>query len=607
MPVYYRIFIWMSMSCWALTGQAQEREWDQRFVDSILPRLAGIRGDSNAVDQLRKLSEMYTTVNPDSCILFADRADSIAGTIQYYSGQVLSLVGSAMADVNHSNWASATLKMNKAMAISQEHEPDLLLLTYNIMFAISGIKGEFPEATKWKNLQLGLIDQYKGPDWVRWPTYMQLTIFYNIVNQEDSANYYTDSLWAYLKKYQHQSKGIKRDSYMVLGSRAAKAGNTDLALMYYWYAPFYYGLAEIYRDLGNRDSSIYYAKKELETWTRLKSPHNIMTTAKLLAAVYDSIDFVESNKYLKIYINALESFYGTDKQLAQVRVNQERLENELKARDADNRNKISMIVATAIVIFLFGFSLLLWRNNRFKQRANQQLEASFKALKSTQALLIQSEKMASLGELTAGIAHEIQNPLNFVNNFSEVNSELISEIKREIEAGNLNEVKLIADDLAANMEKITVHGKRADAIVKSMLQHSRTSSGEKEPTDINALADEYLRLSYHGIRAKDKSFNAALHTDFDESIGDINIIAPDISRVLLNIYNNAFHAVAERKRHHPDGYNPEVTVTTKKKGELVEISISDNGVGIPEKLLDKIFQPFFTTKPQGREPVWDYR
>ncbi len=304
-----------------------------------------------------------------------------------------------------------------------------------------------------------------------------------------------------------------------------------------------------------------------------------MGAAKLLGVLYSDDDPVESNKYLKKYIAASDSLYSQDKlkQFEQVRLNEQQLEYELQQRDADNRNKISIIVFTGITILLMGFAILLWRNNRFKQRANQQLEASFKALKSTQALLIQSEKMASLGELTAGIAHEIQNPLNFVNNFSEVNSELISEIKKEIEAGNLKEVKLIADDLGANMEKITVHGKRADAIVKSMLQHSRTSSGEKEPTDINALADEYLRLSYHGIRAKDKSFNAALHTGFDESIGNINIIAPDIARVLLNIYNNAFQAVAERKRHHPDGYNPEVTVSTRKKGEQVEISISDNG------------------------------
>ena len=252
------------------------------------------------------------------------------------------------------------------------------------------------------------------------------------------------------------------------------------------------------------------------------------------------------------------------------------------------------------------------------EKAYNQLETAHENLKSTQAQLIQSEKMASLGELTAGIAHEIQNPLNFVNNFSEVNKELLIEMKEEIELGNLAEVKSIANDVIANEEKINHHGKRADAIVKGMLQHSRSSSGVKEPTDINALADEYLRLAYHGFRAKDKSFNATLKTDFDPSIGMINIVPQDIGRVILNLITNAFYAVSTPKS--PEGvlpHEPTVMVSTKlikpllgglgakrDKGDLgadyVEISVSDNGPGIPASALDKIFQPFFTTKPTGQ-------
>jgi signal transduction histidine kinase len=215
--------------------------------------------------------------------------------------------------------------------------------------------------------------------------------------------------------------------------------------------------------------------------------------------------------------------------------------------------------------------------------------------------------MASLGELTAGIAHEIQNPLNFVNNFSDVSNELIDEMNEELDKGEIDEAKAIASDIKQNLEKINHHGKRADAIVKGMLQHSRSSSGVKEPTDINALADEYLRLAYHGLRAKDKAFNATLKTDFDETIGKIDFIPQDIGRVILNLITNAFYAVDEKKKLNPEGYVPTVSVSTHRslssKGEgrgEVLICVKDNGNGIPQKVLDKIFQPFFTTKPTGQ-------
>ena len=238
------------------------------------------------------------------------------------------------------------------------------------------------------------------------------------------------------------------------------------------------------------------------------------------------------------------------------------------------------------------------------QRTNQ-LSRSLQELKETQAQLVQREKMASLGELTAGIAHEIQNPLNFIHNFSELNTELIEELKQEFDKGNIQEVKKTANEIKENQEKITQHGRRVDAIVKGMLQHSRTSTGQKEPTDINALTDEYFRLSYHGLRAKDKSFNANMKTDFDHSIGKINIIPQDIGRVILNLINNAFYAVDEKKKSGPDSYRdenyePTVSVSTKKLNGKVEIKVADNGNGIPQKILDKIFQPFFTTKPTGQ-------
>jgi len=235
---------------------------------------------------------------------------------------------------------------------------------------------------------------------------------------------------------------------------------------------------------------------------------------------------------------------------------------------------------------------------KVKERTSE-LNQSLEELKATQSQLIQSEKMASLGELTAGIAHEIQNPLNFVNNFSEVSNELIDEMNEELDKGDLEEVKAISLDIKQNLEKINHHGKRADNIVKGMLQHSRSSSGTKEPTDINVLADEYLRLAYHGLRAKDKTFNATLNTDFDDSIGKLNIVSQDMGRVILNLITNAFYVVKKKKEETLKGYNPTVSVSTEKQDNMVLIKVSDNGNGIPKEVLGKIFQPFFTTKPSG--------
>ncbi len=296
-----------------------------------------------------------------------------------------------------------------------------------------------------------------------------------------------------------------------------------------------------------------------------------------------------------------------------------------------------IIEVSCLIWFVLIFSLILFRRFNYLQKENAQralenerlvrekemersqlieqqktdlektveertaeLKQSLQELKATQAQLIQSEKMASLGELTAGIAHEIQNPLNFVNNFSEVSNELIDEMNEELDRPDIDEAKTIAADIKQNLVKINHHGKRADAIVKGMLEHSRTSKGEKQPTNINALADEYLRLAYHGLRAKDKSFNVDFQTHFDEIIGKINIVPQDIGRVLLNLYNNAFYAVNEKNKLLNGTFEPFVSVCTKKLNGKVEIQVKDNGNGIPQNVINKVFQPFFTTKPAGQ-------
>jgi len=280
----------------------------------------------------------------------------------------------------------------------------------------------------------------------------------------------------------------------------------------------------------------------------------------------------------------LKTIKEADKNLSMIQFKLERIEKD--------RNTLSVMLQESIED--------LQKKSLVIEDANKALTQTLEELKATQAQLIQSEKMASLGELTAGIAHEIQNPLNFVNNFSEVSNELLDEMTEQLEKGNANEAKAIANEVKMSLEKINLHGKRADGIVKSMLQHSRTSNNKKEPTDINVLADEYLRLAYHGLRAKDKSFNAALKTDYDENIGLLKVISQDIGRVILNLITNAFYAVMEKKKLHTQDYEPTVTVSTKKIDNKIIVEVTDNGTGIPQKALDKIFQPFFTTKPTGQ-------
>jgi signal transduction histidine kinase len=363
------------------------------------------------------------------------------------------------------------------------------------------------------------------------------------------------------------------------------------------------GMSTLFRNMKNFDSSIYYARMVA------MSQNPALETKNLLEAIVNLADIYKMNgnkdsalKYGELSYALRDSIFSRDKdrEIQNISFNEKLKQQELISSQLKYKSKVQLYTLVSGIFILLLIAAILWRNNRQKQKAKTEIEKAYADLKSTQAQLIQSEKMASLGELTAGIAHEIQNPLNFVNNFSEVNEELLKELKSEADKGNLEEVKAIAKDIEFNSEKINHHGKRADAIVKGMLQHSRTSSGQKESTDINALVDEYLRLAYHGLRAKDTSFNATVKTDYDESIGNINIIPQDIGRVMLNLINNALYAVDEKRKQNQNGYEPTVSVSTKKINGKVEIKVSDNGNGIPQKVFDKIFQPFFTTKPTGQ-------
>ncbi|GAC1707725.1 MAG: hypothetical protein NVS9B7_21450 [Flavisolibacter sp.] len=370
----------------------------------------------------------------------------------------------------------------------------------------------------------------------------------------------------------------------------------------------YFGLTKCYLSENNNDSSLYYAKKALNGLNNLgifsSMLYNKGTAYENLYHSYQLRNqFDSAFKYQGLALVAKDSLYKERiKNLAEFQnaslKEQLRLQNVEKEKiEYQNKVKTYSLIAGLGVFLLIV--LILDYNNKQKQKANWDLKTALANLRSTQSQLIQSEKMASLGELTAGIAHEIQNPLNFVNNFSDLNNELIDELVQEIQQVKLEGIITNAQNLKENNEKINHHGKRAEAIVKNMLQHSRKNSGQKESTELNSFVDEYLRLSYHGLRAKDKGFSASLETNYDPAIGKINIVPQDMGWVLLNLFNNAFYAVHQKQKRGTNGYTPTIEVTTTIKAGFVIITIKDNGTGIATGIKDKIMQPFFTTKPAG--------
>ena len=379
----------------------------------------------------------------------------------------------------------------------------------------------------------------------------------------------------------------------------------------------YNGMAELYQKSGQYDSAKFYLISSVNENNAESYPLGKLKAYEIFSNIYDREKNSDSALYYLKKSNLIrEQLFSTEKQNTINNLfftrDEQLKELEKAKKDYNDRLKQNLLLS-GLFVFVIAAGFLIW-NIRQKQRSlvligneKKEVEAqkiiaenALEKLVITQRQLVQSEKLASLGELAAGIAHEIQNPLNFVNNFSDLNQDLIAELNEEVDRGNNKEVKIIAENIKENEAKINLHGRRADAIVKGMLQHSQVSTGQKEPVDINALCDEYLRLSYAGFMAKDKNFNAVIEKDFDMTLSKINIIPQDIGRVLLNLINNAFYAVSEKSKLSIEGYEPMVSVLTKKINGEVEISVADNGNGIPDKLLDKVFQPFFTTKPTGQ-------
>lgn len=590
--------------------------------DSLKHELGIAKNDTSRVLIMAELGNAYFGFNNDTANLYVNKALKLAKQIHFLRGEVSVLIAFGNGLQVEGDYPKSLGSLYRGLEIAEgQHYVFETAACYGLIGNANWFLGDYTKTVsfekKSQDLFKTIINKQGVSEWM---------LFNNLNIGQAYLEYNLDSSYHYLLQYYNATlndkfwhpaalynlgdclfrRGDHRNSfnYAREGIAGAIANGDNITE-----ADACATISGFFKTTQAPDSAIYYANKGLGAANSIAYGLGIYKNSKLLAEEYEPLNVQEALHYRKIYDSINESMYGAkkvqdlQKTLAEEQHRQQQILNE--QFEKESRLKQYGFIAGLVIMLLIAF--FLYRNNQQKKKANvllrsqkEKVESTLSELKATQSQLIQSEKMASLGELTAGIAHEIQNPLNFVNNFSEVSTELIKEMVEEVDKGNTAEVIVIAVDVVQNLEKINHHGKRAADIVKGMLQHSRTSTGIKEPTDINALADEYLRLSYYGLRAKDKSFNATMNTDFDNSIGKINIIPQDIGRVLLNLYNNSFYVVTEKKKQQPDGYEPTVSVSTKKVNSKVEIRVKDNGNGIPEKVLNKIFQPFFTTKPTGQ-------
>jgi len=521
-------------------------------------------------------------------------------------------------------WEEALKVQQQALGIYEKMNDSLgIARIYNDMGVTNISSGNLKEALEQHKAALAI--RINSTDYYyTYASYSYIGEIYEILND------YSEAIKVYEagKKYAKLS-GMKISviySYLNAGSAYFKSGDQTKALEQYKIAlelstEFEEGSSEAIASLNI--AKIYQRNnqpREALKWLQKAEKAAPKSNLTFLESIYQNIaeSYFKMADHKNAYINLMKYCEVKDS-LAESEnleklttlVNRLEFENKKKLQDESHKKmmelKQSEVNRQKIVrnFSLFGaFVILVLAIIYFirfieKAKLNTKLNTTLDNLKAAQSQLVHAEKMATLGELTAGVAHEIQNPLNFIKNFSEVNADLIKELKEELDNGDIKEIKGLLDDITMNEEKITEHSNRADSIVKGMLQHSRTTSGEKEATNINALADEYLRLAYHGLRAKDKSFNADFKTDFDSSITKIKIIPQDIGRVILNLVNNAFHAVAEKQKQQPENYKPMITITTKNKDGVIMISLGDNGNGIPDNIKEKIFQPFFTTKSAG--------
>ncbi len=644
----------------------------QRIFDSLKYEIRIVANDTMRLLLLERIANEYSEINPDSAYHYATEIPGLARKLNLKLEEVVGLGEMGYALLNQGNYPRSLQTLFSGIAIAKDpasektilpaHFPvqddftdrtvsptnqRLTKLSRILQYAgiLYGNTGNFEKAVTYFKEGIPLAEQSNNLR-VLSITYTTMGRTYLSSNKPDSA------LFCLQKGYDYS---IEADYHRYVGSNLLNLGRVYLAMKQLDTAKTYFlramsastehgyfrgvvashlVLAEIYKSAGKADSMLYHIQQGLIVAHSLNAPDLFLRCYTAFADYYKLTGQSDSTvKYQSLIIKINESLFSS-KQVQQFQnidfeAQQRQQEVEATRKEYQNRLQTNSLLGGLFTILLVA--ALLWRSNRQRKKTNsllatqnKEIETALTNLKSAQAQLIQSEKMASLGELTAGIAHEIQNPLNFVNNFSEVNIELINDLKnesnKEIAARDKNFQNEVLQNLEQNSLKIGQHGKRADAIVKGMLLHSRKSSGTREPTDINALAQEYFRLAYHGYRAKHQDFTAELQMNLDPTIPLISVIPQDIGRVLLNLFNNAFWTCAERSLSAEGGrtnlaglepgipgvnlpgftYSSTVTLSTKHLGSKIEIHVKDNGTGIPQDIIDKIFQPFFTTKPTGQ-------
>jgi signal transduction histidine kinase len=620
---------------------------ESKAIDSLKDQLILAKTDTLRITILENLGFEYQRTNNDSSLKYGLASLDLARKGKYVKREARALAGLSGVLREQGKFAEALDVLFQALKMAEENNIPLeIARCHRRLGAVYRELENYPKALEYHSKALKEDNAINNSNGSRLD-HMDLANIYERLDQLDSALLHAEIALNQMEA----GAGLRPVVLLILANIHFKKENYPLASSFYHdglkrclvtndygtSSRICYDLAQMFIKLNQNDSAIYYASLGFESGKKSSYKKGIIQNGVILAELTESKQPALALQYYKIAYAAKDSLFGPDniETIQNLVSREEARQMELEAAKITYKNQLRLYGLLSGSGLLLIVAVILFRNNKQKQKANTLLlqqkeeihqqkvkvEKALVDLKSTQSQLIQSEKMASLGELTAGIAHEIQNPLNFVNNFSEINTELIEELKAESikpkTAWDESLIKETLDNICDNEQKIAHHGKRADAIVKGMLQHSRTSSGQKELTDINALCDEYLRLAYHGLRAKDKSFNAKFETNLDPTLPKVNVVPQDIGRVILNLINNAFYAVSEKQKAESakpgSSFEPTVIVSTHfslspgeeslsrtSRESAAIITVKDNGNGIPQKVLDKIFQPFFTTKPTGQ-------